>query len=132
MKKRMFIIDDLEFKGLKKHSSNEFLSDDQIIFAAATLNQIAYNVFLNDTNMSKFSVYFLDNLREVLERLVGVCQRVEIVPDDFWVIDKELQDKCENLTFAQVRKCVSMTCVVNAPQVYKFMVRAKVFLFFMD
>jgi len=132
MKKRMFIIDDLEFKGLKKNSSNEFLSVDQIIFAAATLNQIAYNVFLNENSMSKFSDYFLDNLSQVLERLVGVCQRVEIVPDDFWVIDKELQDKCENLTFAQVKKCVSMTCVIKVPQVYKFMVRAKVFTFFMD
>ena len=97
MKKRMFIIDDMEFKGLKKNKSNEFLSVDQIIFAAATLNQIAYNVFLNDANMSKFSEYFLENLSEVLARLVGVCQRVEIVPDDFWVIDKELKDKCENL-----------------------------------
>ena len=87
---------------------------------------------MNDSNSSKFSEYFLENLREVLARLVGVCQRVEIVPDDFWVIDKELHDKCENLTFAQVRKCISMTCIINVPQVYKFMVRAKVFLFFMD
>ena len=82
--------------------------------------------------VSKFSEYFLDNLNQVLERLVGVCQRVEIVPDDFWVIDKELQEKCENLTFAQVKKCVSSTCIINVPQVYKFMVRAKVFTFFMD
>lgn len=73
MKKRMFIIDDMEFKGLKKNKSNEFLSIDQIVFASATLNQIAYNVFLNDTNMSKFSAYFLDNLSEVLARLVVVC-----------------------------------------------------------
>ena len=45
LKKRMFIIDDMEFKSLKQSLSNKFLSIDQVLFASHTLNQIAYNVF---------------------------------------------------------------------------------------
>ena len=82
--------------------------------------------------MSYFTSYFLDNLKEVLSRLVVRNQRVEIMPDDFWVIDKELVQRCDNLSFHDVTKCVSYTCLQNIPHVYDFKIRAKIFTYECD
>jgi hypothetical protein len=42
LSKRLFIIDDKEFKGTRQTLMGKFLSLDQIKFAAFTLNRIAY------------------------------------------------------------------------------------------
>ena len=54
------------------------------------LNQMAYQVFQSETKMAFFETYFLENLKEVLARLVVRTQRLEILPSDFWVVDKDL------------------------------------------
>jgi len=54
------------------------------------------------------------------------------MPKDFWVIEKDLVKKCENLSFSQVSKFVSRHCLENVPQVYDFNIRAKVFTYFLD
>ena len=40
--------------------------------------------------MAFFDTYFLENLKEVLARLVVRTERLEILPSEFWVIDQEL------------------------------------------
>ena len=82
--------------------------------------------------MAFFEPYFLENLKEVLARLVVRTERLEILPSDFWVIDKDLAKKCEGVALKDVLKVISTKCLMNIPHVYEFRIRAKIFTHMCD
>ena len=51
------------------------------------LNRIAYRVFENEKSMSVFDSFFLDNLKSVLQRLVNRDMRLNLFPQNYWVVD---------------------------------------------
>ena len=93
---------------------------------------MAYQVFQSETKMAFFDNYFLENLKEVLARLVVRTQRLEILPSEFWVIDKELSKKCEEVPLRDILKIISTKCLMNIPHVYEFRIRAKIFTHLCD
>ena len=96
------------------------------------LNQMAYQVFQSETKMAFFEPYFLENLKEVLARLVVRTERLDILPSSFWVIEKDLAKQCEGVPLKDVLKVISTKCLMNIPHVYEFRIRAKIFTHMCD
>ena len=82
--------------------------------------------------MAFFDTYFLENLKEVLARLVVRTERLEILPSEFWVIDQELAKSCEGVPLRDILKVISKQCLMNIPHVYEFRIRAKIFTHMCD
>jgi len=107
LKKRLLIIDDLEFVGKRKTFRHSFLTLDQIWSTAQLLNLIAYCVFQTGNKRDKFSTFFLENLQGALSSLVSRDHRLRLLPSDFWVVDKHMAAKTENLGYQELSSVVN-------------------------
>ena len=75
--------------------------------------------------MEFFSAFELQNLREVLMRLINRDNRTGVFEKDFWVLEKttDVDRKIHDL---------KQTLLVNIPHVYSFQIRARVFQNFLQ
>ena len=100
--KRLFIIDDLEFVNKRQTLRQKFLSTEQVQSAAQLLNLIAFAAFQSEQKRDLFSPFFLTNLRKALSSLVSRDHRLKLFPSDFWVVDKHMAAKTENVPFQDI------------------------------
>ena len=90
------------------------------------LNRCAYRVFKHEGTMQNHSPFFLDSLKNCLQRLVIRSSRLQLFPDQFWVCEKGF-DNADHMTFRDLEQRFSLTRLHNCPQVYPFRARAKLF-----
>ena len=82
-------MDDLEFLGQRQGlGSRKFLTLPQIKDASLILNRMAYFIFSEEQTMEFFQAFELNNLKEVLMRLVNRDNRTGVFEKDFWVLEK--------------------------------------------
>jgi hypothetical protein len=82
--------------------------------------------------MSFYSAFFLDSLKNVLQRLVNRDMRLKLFPSDFWVIDGHLESRSSEAKLKKIAKFVSPTVLMNCPHCYSFEIRAKVFTYYLE
>jgi hypothetical protein len=129
--RRLTVIDDLEFKGTRhSNAATPFLSLKQSRFIADLLNRgLAYSIFRNDQALAYFSssLQLLPNLRQCISRLYERDKRLKLWERDFWVVDKSLAGRVDQVNLEAVSKGIGTTLYENAPQTIPFEVRAALF-----
>jgi len=126
--KRLIVIDDIEFKG-ENNTKQEFpfIPFQEIRFVSYLLNNLAYRIFYNPSNMSHFAPEFLENLKKALTGLYDRDKRLKINGDNFWIVEKDIGEKLESLNHDQITKAINSTLLVNLPHSIPFRLRAKIF-----
>jgi len=77
--------------------------------------------------MSKFSSDFLTNLKRAVTSLYDRDMRLKINGDYFWIIEKDILERMENMSYDAITSSVSHTVLVNIPHTIPFTIRAKIF-----
>jgi hypothetical protein len=122
--RRLTVLDDLEFQGKQPG----FLPLSLTRFIADLLNRgLAYRIFQTEAAAAYFDPSLLDNLRACISRLYERDKRLKLFPADFWIVDKSLASRVDQVDLEAVSKVISFSLYQNAPQTIPFAVRAAVF-----
>lgn len=125
--RRLVVIDDIEFQGKSKGQLEyPFLPYSEMPYVCWMLNNIAYRVFLSPNSMANFSADFCDNLKRALNQLYERDKRLKMNGENFWIIEKDIEDRTDALNGDQLLKNVSHTTLVHIPHTIPFSVRAKI------
>lgn len=93
---------------------------------ADILNRVvAYRIF--SASDAFFDEQMLDNLRGCLQKLYDRDKRLNLYPKDFWIVDKSMAARIDQLNLDSLVKSVNLTLLQNAPQTIPFEVRANFF-----
>ena len=92
---------------------------EQTAFIADLLNRgVAYRIFESEVIMAYFDGEdspFNSNLRSCIQRLYDRDKRLNLYPKGFWIVDKALNARIENVNFESIIKNLSLTLLKNAP-----------------
>ena len=122
--RRLTVLDDLEFQGKRPG----FLPLPLTRFIADLLNRgLAYRIFQTEAAAAYFESSMLENLRACVARLYERDKRLKLFPADFWIVDKSLASRVDQVDLEAVSKVISFSLYQNAPQTIPFAVRAAVF-----
>lgn len=91
------------------------------------LNNIAYRIFWNESTMNAFSEEFRANLKKTLIGLYDRDKRLNINGENFWIIEKDINERLDDLPYDRIQAEVSHTILVNMPHSIPFTLRAKIF-----
>ena len=69
----------------------------------------------------------MENIKKALTGLYDRDKRLKINGENFWIIEKEILEKVEQLNFDEITNAVSHTVLVNIPHTIPFSIRAKIF-----
>ena len=109
--RRLTVIDDLEFKGVKRScQTTPFLSLELSQFIADLLNRgLAYRIFQNETTMQYFEPRLLESLKSCIQRLYERDKRLKLYPPNFWIVDKKAAERVDQLNLNSVVKTINLT-----------------------
>jgi len=77
--------------------------------------------------MSKFSSEFLKNLQNAIISLYDRDKRLGLNGENFWVVEKNILEKYDKLSYIELTSTLPPTILVNLPHTIPFSLRAKVF-----
>mmetsp|Transcript_42301 Transcript_42301/g.64872 ORF Transcript_42301/g.64872 Transcript_42301/m.64872 type:complete len:112 (-) Transcript_42301:1073-1408(-) len=77
--------------------------------------------------MTLFSSEFMDNLKKAIMALYDRDKRLNLNGENFWIIEKDIIDRLDHLSYKDLTKQLSHTLLVNLPHTIPFQLRAKVF-----
>lgn len=104
-----------------------FIEFKDIQFVAWILNNIGYRVFFNNQYEAAFTDEFKHNLKKAIVALYDRDSRLELFPENFWIIEKELFTKYKRLKNDEVTSQIPHSLLINMPHTIPFTLRAKVF-----
>ena len=126
--KLLIVIDDLEFQGKNKTQSQySFIPFKDIRYVSWILNNIAYRIFWNESTMNAFTEEFRTNLKKALTGLYDRDKRLKINGENFWIIEKDIIERLDDLPYERIQAEVSHTVLINMPHAIPFSLRAKIF-----
>ena len=91
------------------------------------LNNIAYRIFWNDSTMEALSEEFRTNLKRTLIGLYDRDKRLNINGENFWIIEKDINERLDDLSYDKITAEISHTILINMPHSIPFTLRAKIF-----
>ena len=91
------------------------------------LNNIAYRVFYNAQYESCLSTEFKANIKKAIIGLYDRDNRLQIFPENFWVVEKDIFTRLNKLKNDELTTQISHSLLVNVPHTIPFTLRAKVF-----
>jgi hypothetical protein len=77
--------------------------------------------------MGLYSNEFIINLKKALTGLYDRDKRLKINGENFWVIEKDMFTKMEELNNEALTNAISHTIIINIPHTIPFTLRAKIF-----
>jgi hypothetical protein len=128
--KRLIVMDDIEFQGKNKNNKYEqypFIKFEEIRYLSWILNNMAYRIFWSNETSSKFTDEFLDNLKRAITGLYDRDKRMKLHGENFWIIEKDMLQKYDQLTHDEITGAISHSLLLNLPHAIPFQLRAKIF-----
>ena len=77
--------------------------------------------------MNAFSEEFRTNLKKALTGLYDRDKRLNINGENFWIIEKDIIERLDDLPYERIQAEVSHTVLINMPHAIPFSLRAKIF-----
>ena len=77
--------------------------------------------------MGLFSNEFITNIKKSLTALYDRDKRLNINPENFWVIEKDILMRMDKLSNEELTNSISHTIIINIPHTIPFTLRAKIF-----
>jgi hypothetical protein len=104
-----------------------FIPFEEIRYTSWILNNIAYRIFWSGYTMGLFGSEFITNIKKALTGLYDRDKRLKINGENFWVIEKDMFTKMEELSNEVLTNQISHTIIINIPHTIPFTLRAKIF-----